>query len=226
MRVYENECRADKGKMFVVTQKGRDNSATLRQYKVGEPAWEKAWCPRWAVESGYLIEVDDPDWVTLPGYKAVYNHKGYELSVGNPVIFFDRETAERYIRGYKRKYKWFTEEAYVTEAKYEGKKPKPCREYNGKRVYNTSWFHYDAAEIGDYVENEIVDYAANCVPPVRYSRSVVQCGEPASSRIDEKTGREKYTYSTFVRVAEDVWEYCGDCFAGETEERGREVSIV
>ena len=42
---------------------------------------------RFTTEKGYVIEVDIPNWCTMIGYQVMYEHKGYELSAGNPQIF-------------------------------------------------------------------------------------------------------------------------------------------
>lgn len=47
-------------------------------------------------------------------------------------------------------------------------------------------------------------------------------GDPYDSRFNPKTGKYMTTYSTFVRVGDKVWKYCGNCFPGETVDIGRE----
>lgn len=205
--------KADKGNYFVLTEKGKAECKSWSYKEVGKPVDEdETYTPTWAVENDYVMEIPDPDWVTLPGYKVVYTHKGYELTVGNPYVFHDREMAERYMRGYKAKYGWFDHETYIIDATYEGKRPKPCREYKGKRVYNSDYWTFDGAEVGDLVEDKIVDDMANCVPPTTYTTSLIQCGEPFS-HIEGKP-----TYATFKRIDDDTWMWCGNCFKGKDKE--------
>lgn len=227
MKKRDNWYKADKGKYFVLTEKGKRECASWKHEEVGKPVdSDETYAPLWAVENGMLIEVDDPDWVTLPGYMVVYNHKGYELSVGNARVFPDREMAEKYMNGYKIMHPWFTEKVYIVDAIYEGEKPKPCGEFESKRVYSQDYWTYEGAKVGDWVEDTIVDYAINAVPPVYMRSYCMQCGEPANHKIDEKTGESRAVYYTFKKIAEGIYEYCGRCFAGENVERGKEIPII
>ncbi|MDE7423953.1 MAG: hypothetical protein K2N51_09700 [Lachnospiraceae bacterium] len=72
----------------------------------------------------------------------------------------------------------------------------------------------DALKVGDLVEQEIVDELMGCLPPACMRNDCAQLGEPASHKPD-KNGNYKSTYATFKKVAEGIWEYCGDCFRGE-----------
>lgn len=100
--------------------------------------------------------------------------------------------------------------------------------YNGKKVLTYNELDYKNLAVGDYVEQEIVEDAINCVPPISFSRRCSQCGEPYSMRLDTETNRWRSTYSTFVCVdsAAGVWEFRGHCFAGETTERGEEPAYI
>lgn len=160
------------------------------------------------------------------GYKVVYNYNGYELSAGNPIVFPKKELAEKYLRNYASR-SWFNHELYIVESEYNGDELKPCREFNGKPVYNESWnYGIDAMEIGDYVEEDVVDNYMNCLPPVSYRMDCAQIGEPSTQRFDDITGKWRSTYETFKQVAENTWEYCGDCFRGENVRRGNEMQCV
>lgn len=46
-----------------------------------------------------------------------------------------------------------------------------------------------------------------------------------SSRIDEN-GKGRTTYSTFKKVDDGIWEYCGDCFRGENYMHGKDIPYV
>ena len=223
--VGDYEYRADNGMMFVYTEKGIKECASYRGYEVGGK-YNDIYATKWAVDDGYLEEVPNPDWITCKGYKVVYQNKGHELCVGNPRVFADREMAERYMKGYQRKHSWFQEELYIVEDIYEGEKLKPCREYNGKRVYNWDYWTYEGAEIGDLVEEDIVDDGIDAVPPACMRSTCMQIGEAADTRVDENTGYMRNTYETFKRIADGVYEYCGKCFKGENVQRGKEVVFV
>ena len=94
-----------------------------------------------------------------------------------------------------------------------------------KPILDEGTFCYKTAKPGTLVTQEVVDDAMDCLPPVRMSARCSQMGEPHSTKIDDKTGQYRQTYATFRKVAGEwphgIWEYCGNCFAGETEERGK-----
>lgn len=219
--------KADKGKHFILTQKGKDECASYKYGTVGEPIDDyETEAVGWAVESGYVEEVPIPNWTTLIGYKVMYMNGEYELSAGNGgEIFPTREIAQRYKEHYES-YPWVNNECYIKVIEYEGIPLKPCREFNGKPVYNKDYCHIDALQIGDYVEPEIVGDILDCVPPACMRYDCSQCGEPSNHMIDEETGKARPTYCTFKRISKDVWEYCGNCFRGENVKRGKELPYV
>ncbi len=101
--------------------------------------------------------------------------------------------------------------------------------YDGKHVYTPDDFSYSKARIGDYVSQEVVDDAMDCLPPACMTSACAQMGEPYSTRLDPDTGRHRNTYATFRRVTggrDGIWEYRGHCFCGETDERGTEPPYV
>lgn len=206
---------ADKGKHFILTEKGKKECASFKHKAVGEPVDEyDTEAVNWSIEKGYEIEVNIPDWIVKEGYEVVYDHRGYTLHAGNSIVFPEKDLAENYMEHYKR-HPWIEEELYIRETTFEGRALKPCREYNGKQVYNFSWYYgTDALKIGDYVEEEIVDDLINSLPPACMRSDCCQCGEPADHKAD-KNGNYKATYATFKRIAENTWEYCGECFRGE-----------
>lgn len=224
MRLLNNGWyKADEGKIFVLTAKGKEECASYKFKTIGKPVDEyEDESPSWAVEKGYAKEVDNPNWIVCTGYKVVYNHNGYELSPGNGTVFFSKELAEKYMSGYKRRHTWFTEEMYIVEDIYKGKKPIPCNEYNGKLVYNWDYFNIDVIRVGDYVEESVVDDIINSMPPACMKSSCMQCGEPSNHKMD-KDGKYKPTYETFKKVADGVYEYCGECFRGKNIEVGEHI---
>ena len=160
------------------------------------------------------------------GYMVVYNYNGHELSAGNPVVFPAREIAEKYLRNYSKK-PWFHHDLYIIECEYKGEELEPCRMYNGRPVYNETWnFGIGAMEIGDYVNEDVVDNYMNCLSPACYGSDCSQLGEPSTERYDEKTGKWRSTYETFKKIADNTWEYCGDCFRGENVKRGEKNTYV
>ena len=229
MRARSDDYVADKGKYFVLTEKGKQEIMTFRlndEYVVGKPVsdnyYDQTHPYKWQVEDDYLEEVDDPDYVVMPGYQVVYDYKGHQICCGNSYVFHDKEMAERYRDKYAKTYAcygWDDHKPYIITAVYEGKRPVPNKEYKGKTLFvEPNWFGDVGCE-GDFVEEKIVDWFLNCVPPRTFTSGMIQCGEPASSCV------EGMTYSTFVKVDEDVWEYKGDCLAGTTK-HGTPIPVV
>ncbi len=78
-----------------------------------------------------------------------------------------------------------------------------------------SW--YDYARVGDIVDEVVVDYFMNLLPPRAMSSNYLQVGEAFSHRYDIDR-RLKATFMTFAR-SNNVWRYYGCCFAYETINR-------
>lgn len=72
----------------------------------------------------------------------------------------------------------------------------------------------DFAKVGDIVDEGIVNWFAECVPPITYNSDLIQCGEAYGHRDNPRTGRFEGTYITFAKV-DDKWIYKGHCFFGE-----------
>ena len=98
--------------------------------------------------------------------------------------------------------------------------------FEGKEVWTEETFDYQKVQIGDYVEQAVVDNAMDCLPPACMTAECSQMGEPYSHRADPSTGRWRATYATFKRVGgkwpNSIWQYCGHCFRGENVERGKD----
>ena len=220
------EYKADKGKHFVLTEKGKE-WASYRDYEVGKPIdIFDTYGSKSMVDQGALIEVDDPDFVVMPGYRAVYDVHGdgkHIFDTCNHIVYPDREMAECAAKEFNnRPWRINEQKAYVIDAVYEGKRPKQCREYNGKPVYNSDYWSFNRP-IGSLVEENIGWDMINCVPPKCMRSNCMQCGEPASEKIDDKTNKVRLTYATFKKITDGIYEWCGDCFYGENIERGKEV---
>ena len=218
---------ATKGRHFVLTLKGVTEVASYRCYQVGDTL-DYGFADEYTahhsdVENGYVIEVDDPSWVTLPGYRAVYNivraGETYVLDV-NRRIFHDKEMAELTAKEFNEQPWRDDERAYVIDAIYEGKAPKPCRTTpKGERILNMDYWTY-ARPVGTLVEEEIAMDAANCVPPKTFMSGFIQCGEPADHV------KEGARYATFIKVGDKIWEWRGDCLAGHKEVSGTPIPYI
>ena len=76
---------------------------------------------------------------------------------------------------------------------------------------------YDYLRKGDIVEENLVDYFMNVMPPRAMSYGYLQVGEPYSHVYDIDR-RLKATYMTFAEC-DGKWRYYGNCFAYETIDR-------
>ena len=218
--------KADKGKHFVLTEKGKAECVSYSHKTVGEPVDEYDYeAVGWAVESRYVIEVDIPGWTTLEGYEVVYYHKGHRLTAGNPQTFPTRKAAETYKKHYES-YPWMDHELIIEEVEYEGVPLSESKLYNRKEVIDKAhYFGLNACEIGSYFTEDMVNDFMDMLPPVCWRSDCAQIGEPTSQRIDEN-GKCRATYATFKRIADGIWEYCGDCFRGENVMRGKEPIYI
>lgn len=70
---------------------------------------------------------------------------------------------------------------------------------------------YDYLQIGDIVDEEMVEYFIDVLPPACFNSSCIQMGEPYS-HIDGNA-----TYATLKKV-DGEWVFAGNCFYGETEQ--------
>lgn len=82
----------------------------------------------------------------------------------------------------------------------------------------------DYCKPGDYVTEDIVDCFMNSVPPVTFTRGMVQAGEPYNFEPDEQ-GIYRNTYETFTfaatkeRAGRSIWKYNGLCFRDQITNR-------
>lgn len=226
MKLINGWYKANKGKRFVLTQKGKLCCASFKDKTVGEPVSEYEYeAVQWSVDKGYETEEDIPNWIVKEGFEVVYDDKGNTLHAGNPIVFPEKELAEKYLLRYST-YPWMEQKLYLRSAVYEGKALEECKIYHGKKVYNKSWYFGIATlQIGDLVEEDIVEELVYCMPPASNRSDCSQLGEPTSSRVDEN-GNYRQTYETFKKISENIWEYCGDCFAGENVLRGKEMPMA
>lgn len=70
---------------------------------------------------------------------------------------------------------------------------------------------------GDEVDQELVDYFVNILPPIRVGPACTQAGEPVTH--EKFKGGFLATYTTFHLTGDGRWKYDGCCFPGETVNR-------
>lgn len=223
MKLCDSGCyRADKGKHFVLTEKGKKDYVNYNNKIVGEPIEKCDYeATGWQVELGYVEEVNIPGWTKLIGYEAVYYHNGYRLAVGNPQVFPLKKVAETYKKHYEA-YPWFNDEIFIEEKSYEGVPIKEYQTFNGKEIIDADhYFGLDSCEIGSYFAEELVNEFMDMLMPACMRDDCSQLGEPIALRMDEQ-GTYRNTYATFKKIEDNIWEYCGDCFRGENIKRGND----
>ena len=86
-------------------------------------------------------------------------------------------------------------------------------------IYTEETFDCSTAVPGDLVTEEVVDFFINCLPPACMRSDCSQLGEAYSHKEDPASGKWRATFLTFKLSHDDIWEYCGHCFAGENVER-------
>ena len=156
----------------------------------------------------------------------MYYYEGkYRLSAGNPQIFPTRKAAEIYKKHYEA-YAWFNKDLVIEEVEYDGVPLNKPKMYKGKEIVDKEhYFGLDAHEVGEYFTEDMIDSFMDLLPPACMRSDCSQIGEPCSSRIDEN-GKGRTTYSTFKKVDDGIWEYCGDCFRGENYMHGKDIPYV
>lgn len=158
-------------------------------------------------------------------YRVVYNYNGYTIEAGQNGWIPSRLIAEKILNKQQSRSFFRDTKLYLEEREMETPTDKePCRFYNDKIVYNQDWLYFDALEVGNYVENEVVDNFMDMLPPACWRSDCAQIGEPAEHMLDKRDGKYKPTYSTFKRIEKDIWEYCGNCFRGENVQKGEKIN--
>lgn len=157
-------------------------------------------------------------------YKVVYDRKGYTIEVGQNGWIPDKEIAEKILKKKQGQSLYRDKKLYLEERDAKSV-PTACQKYNGKRVLNEDLMYFDALEIGDLVEDVIIENGRNTLPPACDRSDCIQFGEAYSTRIDDD-GKWKTTYLTFKKVTDGIWEFCGDCFRGENAQTGERPAVI
>ena len=155
-------------------------------------------------------------------YDIIKGNNVYTITAGNGEWIPIKETAHKILRNKQNSPIYADSNLYLRVR--EVNTPlnlKANGNFNGKPVYNLDTIYWDAMFPGDYVDQDVVDFILDAVPPVCMRSDCLQLGEPYSGRYDEEKGEWRMTYLTLKKVADNVFEYCGHCFRGENVERGK-----
>lgn len=79
---------------------------------------------------------------------------------------------------------------------------------------------------GDMVDDAMVEYFINVLPPHLMRSDCRQVGAEHSYEPDETGGRHRPTYTTFYQNEEGIWLFAGYCFKGETKNRVKHSSTL
>lgn len=101
----------------------------------------------------------------------------------------------------------------------------PVKTYEGWHESGLPTFE-DYCSPGDEVDEAMVDYFMNCVPPVTLRSDCSQAGEAHDTRKDPETGQWHSTYTTFSRLSSSLWRFEGYCFKGQTVNRETEKKRI
>ncbi len=152
---------------------------------------------------------------------------GTMIPAGNGKWLPERQIAKKMMGFWKKQYAewgWVEDLLIDTRRTEEPDNRKPMDSFNGKPVYNWDHVYWEIMEPGSYVDRAIYEHMLNVLPPAYWTRDVLQVGEPYSHKANpEHDNRCEATYSTFVRVTDEVWEYRGHCFRGKTTESGTNI---
>lgn len=77
----------------------------------------------------------------------------------------------------------------------------------------------DFLKSGDVVDEDMVDYFRNVLPPLFNRRGLLQSSEPYSSIANHTKTGCRNTYLTFACNEQGAWYFAGACFRGERENR-------
>lgn len=151
-------------------------------------------------------------------FRIMYTNRGYSVPAIQP-WFPTRELAMKALRKLQRRPSWQNEKLFLTERTEADRNLIPCQVHCGKPVYSSDYYFSEALDPGDCVTEDVINNIVNALPPAYMRSDCVQSGEPYSCRIDD-ADRTRNTYQTFKRVADGIWEFCGDCFRGENVQHG------
>lgn len=150
-------------------------------------------------------------------YKMTYDERNFDI--GKFMKYAEKSMPYADITVYLKDVLYIREQELNKEIKTES----GWNRYVAGLEFQSDFNYY--VKVGDKVDELLVDYFMDLLPPACMRSDCSQVGEPHSMRIDDVTGEYKNTYTTFKKISEGVWEFCGNCFRGENVERGMEIPL-
>lgn len=114
---------------------------------------------------------------------------------------------------------FFEEKKALVKSNIKAKTNLKSRYLNKKAWDNSHQGFTSWADVGDVVDEKIVQHFRDCVSPIAYDAMYLQCGEPYTHEINPKTGKWEPAFITFAREL-GSWVYKGICFYREYEDVG------
>lgn len=152
-------------------------------------------------------------------YKYKKNNKEYVIEAGQYHWIPSKEIADRILKHYSEDKLLYRDKVLYLEKRDGAELLLKRNPEDNKIIWTKDYAYLDAYEVGEYIDDELANIYANCVPPTNKDahsiKSYFQIGEPHDSQYDENRGIYRDTYATFVKVSKDLWKYCGNCFCGQ-----------
>lgn len=114
---------------------------------------------------------------------------------------------------------FFEEKKALVKSNIKAKTNLKSRYLNKKAWDNSHQGFTSWADVGDVVDEKIVQHFRDCVSPIAYDAMYLQCREPYTHEINPKTGKWEPAFITFAREL-GSWVYKGICFYREYEDVG------
>lgn len=114
---------------------------------------------------------------------------------------------------------FFEEKKALVKSNIKAKTNLKSRYLNKKAWDNSHQGFTSWADVGDVVDEKVVQHFRDCVSPIAYDAMYLQCGEPYTHEINPKTGKWEPAFITFAREL-GSWVYKGICFYREYEDVG------
>ena len=114
---------------------------------------------------------------------------------------------------------FFEEKKALVKSNIKAKTNLKSRYLNKKAWDNSHQGFTSWADVGDVVDEKIVQHFRDCVSPIAYDAMYLQCGEPYTHKFNPKTQKYEPAFMTFAKEV-GLWVYKGICFYKEYEDVG------
>ena len=187
--------------MSIAKELANKRSKVIKVYKNGEQIAE--------VKPDEQVEQETAE---EPTEKVV----GFRVGLGGKIYRTEAEAFKNNPKDAKQVFKVVDNGDGLTWEYIPIEKPAPhiktMQEWEDSRKPFTSF-----CQVGELVDEEIVRYFINVLPPETWRKDLVQFGEPYGHVENPKTGGYEATYITFAKNDNGQWYYAGVCFLNQRE---------